>query len=290
MKLKVKDRNRFRKTIYLLPNLFTVANMVLGIIAIIQSIQNALSLAHPTNILPFVWPARLILISIFMDFMDGRIARATHTTSKFGIEFDSLSDLVSFGVAPAILIYLSILRYLNFWGITIAVFYVICVAVRLARFNVQVDVEEKESFMGLPSPAAAGLIASYVLLSRWGGWYGKGIFLNRVMGWYQENIEFVQFIVIPCLMILISFTMISAIRYPSLKRLNQEKIKPITLVGVALIIFWIFYAAELTSFALLFFYLLWGYAHEISKNQMFQIKNKRNQGEKSATKESEENV
>src|SRR5258708_11393396 len=134
-----------------------------------------------------------------MDFFDGFVARATGTTSKFGQELDSLADLVSFGMAPALLISLSVLRYLPFWGISIAVFYVVCAAIRLARFNVQAQVEEKSHFMGLPSPAAAGILASYILFSHWMGWYGEGLIMNNGMRWYAENLYHVELHGIPIL-------------------------------------------------------------------------------------------
>ena len=258
---RAKSTN-FRKGIYLLPNLLTAANMVLGILAIAAAINDSLtlSLAAETKVIPFVWPARFILMAIFMDFLDGRVARATGTTSKFGMEFDSMSDLVSFGVAPALLIYLSVLRYSSFWGISITVLYVVCTAVRLARFNVQAAIEEKDHFMGLPSPAAAGLLASYVLLSRWEvmGWSGKGIVLDKVMGWYQENINLWEMIGIPVMTIIIALVMVSTIPYPSLKKWKTETVKPWTLALIILVVFWLIKAAELISFLLLASYLFWG--------------------------------
>jgi CDP-diacylglycerol--serine O-phosphatidyltransferase len=252
-----------RKAIYLLPNTVTAANMVLGILAVTYAFTDALTLklSVESKILPFVWPARLILICIFIDFLDGRLARATGTTSRFGVEFDSLADLVSFGVAPAVLIYLSVLRYLTFWGVPIAVLYVVCTAIRLARFNVQAEIEERDHFMGLPSPAAAGLLVSYVLLSRWMGWYGKGPTLNTVMGWYEENINLVEFWLVPLLTVLIAVMMVSNVRYPSFKKLNRETIRPITMVGVVMAVFWIVYAAEIAVFVLLLAYLVFGLVH-----------------------------
>lgn len=252
--------SRFRKSIYLLPNILTAANMVFGILSITYSIQDSLTLmaAESSSILPFVLPAKLILVCIFLDFMDGRVARATGTTSRFGMEFDSLSDLISFGMAPAILIYLSVLRYMSVWGVAITILYVVCAAIRLARFNVQSQVEEKDHFTGLPSPAAAGLLASYVLLSRWAGWYGKGVILNKVMGWYEENISFVELTIIPILTVVIALVMVSTIAYPSLKKWKRERIKPITLGIVAIMIFCLVYAYEFAAFALLASYLLWG--------------------------------
>lgn len=269
--------SRLRKSIYLLPNMLTAANMVLGILSIAYAINDSLtlSLAAETKVIPFVLPAKLILAAIFMDFMDGRVARATGTTSKFGMEFDSLSDLISFGMAPALLIYLSVLRYMNVWGISITVLYVICAAIRLARFNVQAQVEEKAHFVGLPSPAAAGMLASYILFSRWGGWYGKGIILNRVMGWYEENISFIELTIIPVMTVVIALVMISTISYPSLKKLKLETVKPVTFVFITLMIFWLVYAAEFTSFFLLLSYLLWGITHALTKKSFEKIKRKK---------------
>jgi CDP-diacylglycerol---serine O-phosphatidyltransferase len=267
-------KSRFRKSIYLLPNLLTASNMVLGILSIVYAINDSLtlSLAAESRITPFVIPAKLILAAIFLDFMDGRVARATGTTSRFGMEFDSLSDLVSFGMAPALLIYLSVLRYMSVIGISITVFYVVCAAIRLARFNVQAQVEERTHFVGLPSPAAAGMLASYVLFSRWGGWYGKGVFLNKVMGWYEENISSIEGWVIPLLTITIAVVMISTIAYPSMKKWRWETVKPWTFALIVLVFFWIIYAAEFTAFALLTFYLIWGLARSLTKSGVDRLR------------------
>jgi CDP-diacylglycerol--serine O-phosphatidyltransferase len=143
-------------------------------------------------------------------------------------------------------------------GISIMVMYVVCAAIRLARFNVQAQQEEKAHFVGLPSPAAAGMLASYILFSRWGGWYGKGIGLNKVMGWYQENISFIELTIIPVMTVVIALVMISTIPYPSMKKMKLETVKPWTFAFIALAIFWLIYAAEFTAFALLSFYLMWG--------------------------------
>ena len=265
---------KLRKTIYLLPNLVTAANMVFGILSIAYAINDSLtlSLAAESKVIPFVWPARFIVIAGFLDLIDGRLARATGTTTKFGMEFDSMADLVSFGMAPAILIYLSVLRYMSFWGISITVLYVVCTAIRLARFNVQSQMEEKDQFMGLPSPAAAGLLASYVLFSRWGGWYGKGIILNQVMGWYEENISFIELTIIPVLTVTIALVMISNIRYPSIKKLKKETVKPLTLGMIAMLIFFFLYMFEFTAFAFLTVYLLWGILHALTKKSVEKIK------------------
>ncbi len=258
---------KFRKSIYLLPNLFTAANMICGILAITFAINDSLkiSLDAENRIVPFVISARFILVAIVLDFLDGRLARATGTTSKFGMEFDSMSDLVSFGMAPAILIYLAVLRYMPFWGISITVLYVVCAAVRLARFNVQATIEEKDHFMGLPSPAAAGLLASYVLLSHWEGWFSKGALVKKLMSLYGENMNYVESIGIPILTVIVALVMVSTIRYPSLKKWKTGTVKAWTFPVVVLVLFWVFYAAELTAFLLLTFYLLYGLAHLVTR-------------------------
>jgi CDP-diacylglycerol--serine O-phosphatidyltransferase len=182
---------------------------------------------------------------------------------------------VSFGMAPAILIYLAVLRYMSFWGISITVLYVVCAAVRLARFNVQAAIEEKDHFMGLPSPAAAGIVASYVLLSRWEGWYSKGLVVKKVMSLYGENMNYVESIGIPALTILVALVMVSTIRYPSLKKWKTETVKPWTLVMVILLVFWIINAAELTAFVVLSSYLLWGVIHSITRKGADRLRGRR---------------
>lgn len=265
--------SRLRKTIYLLPNMFTAANMVLGIWSITWAINDSLTLSlfPENNTIPFVWPARLIVIAAFMDMFDGMVARATHTTSKFGQEFDSLSDLVSFGMAPAILIYLTVLRYMGAWGLSITFLYVVCAAIRLARFNVQSQVEEKTSFMGLPSPAAAGILTSYVLLSRWSYFYDKGVFMNKVMGWYEENLNAIQ-LWVPVLTVVIALVMVSTIPFPSLKKLNREFIKPWTLAFIGLVLIALVNAFEFSSFTLLTIYLFWGIIKFFTKKGLGRLR------------------
>lgn len=279
------DRPRgtqLRKAIYLLPNLLTLANMVLGILAIAFSINDSLniSLFGEDKAVPFVWPARLILFAIVLDFMDGRVARATGTTSKFGMEFDSMADLVSFGMAPAFVIYLSVLKYINVgymsvptMGISIMVLYVVCAAARLARFNVQAQIEEKDHFVGLPSPAAAGLLASYVLLSHWRGWYGKEV-VSNVMDLYEKNMGSVD-LFIPVLTIVVALVMVSSIPYPSLKKWKKETISLMTLAMIAVLFFFLIYAAELFSFILLTVYLLWGILRALTRKSFEKMRPKK---------------
>lgn len=147
-----------RRGVYLLPNLFTTGGLFAGFYAIVASIHG-----RPVS------AAVAILVAGLLDGLDGRIARLTNTQSEFGTQYDSLSDLVSFGLAPALLMYtwsLSALRdyggFVGKLGFAAAFLYAACAALRLARFNTQVGVADKRFFQGLASPAAAGLMVSYV--------------------------------------------------------------------------------------------------------------------------------
>jgi len=140
---------QFRRGIYLLPTLFTVGNLFCGYSSLVKSFHGAVEQA-----------AVFIIIAGVLDGLDGRIARLTGTTSDFGVEFDSLADIVSFGIAPALLAYRWALSSFDRLGWLIAFIYVVCTAMRLARFNIQKNVGDKRHFAGLPSPMAAGALAS----------------------------------------------------------------------------------------------------------------------------------
>ncbi|PZP57192.1 MAG: CDP-diacylglycerol--serine O-phosphatidyltransferase [Azospira oryzae] len=140
-----------RRGIYLLPNLFTTAALFAGFYAIVQAMNGR-----------FEHSAVAIFIAMVLDALDGRVARLTHTQSAFGAEYDSLSDMVSFGVAPALVIYEWALQGLGKLGWLGAFVYCVSTALRLARFNTHIDVVDKRYFQGLPSPAAAALIAGLV--------------------------------------------------------------------------------------------------------------------------------
>lgn len=142
-----------RKGVYILPNLFTTAGLLAGFYSLMLTLNHRYDLA-----------AWMILVAQLCDVLDGRIARLTRSTSSFGIQYDSLADLVAFGVAPGILVHQWALRPWGRWGWLAAGLYVTCGALRLARFNVQIASVEKRYFVGLPIPAAAGVIASTVLL------------------------------------------------------------------------------------------------------------------------------
>ena len=140
-----------RRGIYLLPNAFTTAALFAGFFAIVQAMN-----------LNFETAAIAIFAAMVLDGMDGRVARITNTQSAFGEQYDSLSDMVSFGVAPALVMYEWILRDLGKWGWLAAFVYCAGAALRLARFNTNIGVVDKRFFQGMPSPAAAALIAGFV--------------------------------------------------------------------------------------------------------------------------------
>jgi CDP-diacylglycerol--serine O-phosphatidyltransferase len=143
-----------RRGIYLLPNLFTMAALFAGFFAIVQAMNQRFELA-----------AIAIFMAMVLDGMDGRVARLTNTQSAFGEQFDSLSDMTSFGVAPALVMYEWVLGELGRWGWAGAFVYCAGAALRLARFNSNIGVVDKRFFQGLPSPAAAALIAGFVWLA-----------------------------------------------------------------------------------------------------------------------------
>lgn len=140
--------------VYALPNLLTSANLLLGFMAILFAADGK-----------FIRAAWTILFSSIFDLLDGRVARLTNTTSKFGVEYDSLCDLVSFGIAPALLLYYSALKPFGRGGMVAAVVFAICGALRLARFNVLAEVVPKSYFMGLPIPIAAITLCASVFFA-----------------------------------------------------------------------------------------------------------------------------
>ena len=141
--------------IYLLPNLFTTANLFAGFFCIVTAINGNFYVAAAT-----------VFVAMVLDSLDGRVARLTNTQSAFGAEYDSLSDMVAFGLAPAVLAYQWALSSLGNVGLTVAFIYVACAALRLARFNTQIGKVDKKWFIGLASPAAAGVVAGSV----WAVW------------------------------------------------------------------------------------------------------------------------
>lgn len=191
-------RSGMKKGVYILPNLFTSANLFFGFYSILASMKGSFSAA-----------ALFVLISIILDSLDGRIARMTNSVSKFGIEYDSLSDLVAFGVAPAVLAYAWSLSFYGKWGLVAAFLFVLCGALRLARFNIQIGIVESKVFNGLAIPAAAAVIVTGILLydDRVGSGPCHSIFILLAV-------------------VALSLLMVSNIKYYSFKNLNYFSRKP----------------------------------------------------------------
>jgi len=150
----MRDSENRHRSIYLLPNAFTTAALFAGFYAVVQAMNDRFEVA-----------AIAIFVAMVLDGMDGRVARLTNTQSAFGEQYDSLSDMTSFGVAPALVMYEWILNDLGRWGWLAAFVYVSGAALRLARFNTNIAVVDKRFFQGLPSPAAAALVAGFVWLA-----------------------------------------------------------------------------------------------------------------------------
>lgn len=167
------EETRRRRSIYLLPNAFTTANLFAGFYAVVQAMNGRFEIA-----------AMAIFAAMVFDGMDGRVARMTHTQSAFGEQYDSLADMASFGIAPALVIYEWMLRGLGRWGWLAAFIYVVGAALRLARFNTNIGVVDKRFFQGLPSPSAAALVAGFVWLA-----------VDNKFGLYGGSLAWVAFVV-----------------------------------------------------------------------------------------------
>jgi CDP-diacylglycerol--serine O-phosphatidyltransferase len=225
--------NLRRRSIYLLPNLFTTAALFAGFYAIVQSMNGRYEIA-----------AVSIFIAMVLDGLDGRVARLTHTQSEFGAEYDSLSDMVSFGVAPSILMYEWAFRDLGKWGWFAAFIYCTGAALRLARFNTNIDVVDKRYFQGLPSPAAAALVAGFVWVML------DNKFTGYDLRWYAA-----------ALTVFAGLSMVSNFKYYSFKSINMRKSVPFFVIFL-FALFFIFVAQNppLHLFLLFFGYCLSGYA------------------------------
>jgi CDP-diacylglycerol--serine O-phosphatidyltransferase len=187
-----------RRGAYLLPSLFTMGNMVFGFYAVICGLEN------PPQI---VRGCVFILLAALLDSVDGRIARMTGTESEFGKEYDSLADVITFGVAPGMLAYLWGLRDFNKDSWLICVFYVVCTATRLARFNVQTRVVDSRYFVGLPSPWAALTLCAMLSFAPE----------------YTGELRVVMQVVMGVALLLIGALMVSTFRYNSFKKLDLRK-------------------------------------------------------------------
>ena len=193
--MKQSLRLRRRQAIYVVPNLFTTGNLFCGLYAII-AVFNA----------DFVKASLAILVALIFDMLDGSSARLTKTTSQFGIEYDSLADLVSFGVAPGVLVYAWALKLHGVLGMAVVFAFVGCGALRLARYNVQVSTGDNRYFTGLPIPAAASVLASLLI--------------------FDQHILQVERHVRPLLVLIVTFVlaflMVSTIKYTKFKGMRLQ--------------------------------------------------------------------
>jgi CDP-diacylglycerol--serine O-phosphatidyltransferase len=208
----MKQKRPLRRGIYLLPTVFTLGNLLCGFTSLLFAARGEVSEA-----------AVLIVIAGILDGLDGRIARLTGATSEFGVQFDTLADIVSFGVAPAFLAHAWALAPLQRLGWVLAFIFLVCTAMRLARFNIQASRGDKRYFAGLPSPPAAGAVAAAAF-----------VFPEPATGWIT--------VLRAMLVVLLALLMISRFRYRSFKEVDLRDRRSyvyvlpvaIVLVGLAL--------------------------------------------------------
>ena len=226
-----------KKQFSIIPNLLTSGNLVCGFLAIIFAVTDALKLTSYTDFInPFILSSWLILAAMVFDLFDGIVARLTKTDSQFGKELDSLAVLTSFGIAPGVILYLSVLRHLGKVGVLIAAVYAVCAALRLARFNT-LKKPDLTNFMGLPTPGAAGVLVSYVLFAQWGEWYYVNQPQTRfftTINWYAVAVTTFNVYFLPVLMVIVSFLMVSNIKFFSLKKYVTKDKAPF--IGVVIIV------------------------------------------------------
>src|SRR2546422_118940 len=240
---RVKRNSRLRRGIYLLPSVFTVANLLCGYYAVL-----ATQLGNATDTLPFDHAAKAIGFAFLFDSLDGRVARLTGTNTEFGKQFDSIADVLSFGIAPAVLAYAWGVRYISGQGTPLyqqvsqlgwvcCLFFLICCAWRLARFNVKgMAPGGSKYFVGMPTPAAAGMIAAVGDAFHRAGplqdwrWAGGWLFVAAALGGL----------------------MVSTIRYYSFKDLPWSRKQPAFLILFLIILgalIWAFSEVVLVTFA-----------------------------------------
>lgn len=225
-----------RHGIFLLPSLLTVGNLFGGFYAIVSTLDGQ-----------YFQASIAVLLAMVMDILDGKVARLTRTTSPFGVELDSLADVVSFGVAPALMMYSWALSPLGRPGWLAAFLYLSCAAMRLARFNVaSTDQVDRKWFVGLPSPAAAGMVAGTILL------------------FHDAELPPWASVALALLMYFLAFLMVSNLRYYSFKELDFAKRRPAgTLLLVILAVLIIASHPPVAIFLLFMSYLVSGLARRL---------------------------
>ena len=247
------EKRQKNRGIYILPSIFTTFALFAGFYSIVASINGDYTLA-----------AISIMVAMLWDALDGRVARLTNTQSAFGAEYDSLSDLVSFGVAPALLVYEWSLSDLGRIGWLAAFIYLTCAALRLARFNIQVGTADKRYFQGLPSPAAAGVIASMIWLKFWNFEY------------FDIGFVSLSYYIGIAITIICGLLMVSNVRYYSFKEFETKKkasFRFLLLSVMSLIL--LLYKPNIVLFTGFFIYLLSGPI--ITKTGLNKKRNKKKQ-------------
>ncbi|MBO7475430.1 MAG: CDP-diacylglycerol--serine O-phosphatidyltransferase [Campylobacter sp.] len=223
------------KLIYILPNLFTAASIFFGVISIISTLNGN-----------FTKAIIFIFLSLVCDGLDGRVARLTNTASKFGVEFDSLADIIAFGVAPAFLFYIVIGNEFGRVGSLLTAIYIIFGAIRLARFNVTTGTYDPSVFIGLPIPTAAIWLAVSV-----------GVYLEYS---FFMNLQVLYLVAVA----VISVLMVSNVRFPSFKKINLKKMNFYKVLIALVIICSLFYIRPLELTAVLTSgYILYGIVRAI---------------------------
>jgi len=218
---------------YLLPNFFTALSSFFGVMSIIASSQGKFEKA-------FIY----IVFSLIADGLDGRVARLTNTTSKFGVEFDSLADLVAFGVAPAMMLFFSAGEYYGRFGALVSGLFVVFGAIRLARFNVTTGELDPRYFIGLPIPTAAVVLSSWIMLDIK---YNGGLNFLILLG-----------------ALFLAFLMVSNFRYPSFKKINFNKNVAIKMLVIIIVVASFIYLYPLEAISvLLTVYTLYGFIRGI---------------------------
>ena len=224
-------KEKMRRGIYVLPNLFTTMNLFCGFYAVVTAVNGR-----------FVAAAVSIILAVVFDALDGKIARATNTSSRFGVEYDSLADLVSFGLAPGLMMYLWALKPMGRIGWLAAFLFLACGALRLARFNTQSGTVSSDHFVGLPIPAGAGMNAVTILICHKLGIAGA-----------------VPPLAVLIMLYVLSFLMVSTIRYNSFKKPELfRQMNFNVLVGAILILIFIAAQPSIALFLLGLTYVLSG--------------------------------
>jgi len=229
---RIKVTAPLTRGVFLLPITITSIGLLAGFYSLISAIN-----AH------FELAAVMIAVAFVCDGLDGRVARASHTSSQFGVEYDSLSDVVAFGVAPAGLIYMWALKPLGPWAWFVSGMYVVCAALRLARFNIQTASMDKSRFTGLPVPGAAVMIAGSVL----------------AYSYFELDLPRVLVTIATPLTLALAGLMISRVPYPSFKSIDLRHSAPLeTVAAVLLVVAFVIAMPQLSLFLVATAYMFSG--------------------------------